>query len=98
MERLRRELAKLTSPLPWAPATWEEYLLQPSYALYCTLIDILDRRSLLLARTQARSIGSIAPKKLNWLFAPLPDTGDWVDLLQYFRRNLSGTARVNPKP
>ncbi len=55
LERLRRELGNLTSPLPWKPATWQENLLQPSYALYCTLIDILDRRSLLLARTQSHS-------------------------------------------
>lgn len=98
MERLRRELAKLTSPLPWTPATWKEHLLQPSYALYCALIDILDRRSLLLARTPARSTISSGPKKLNWLFAPLPDTEDWVELLQYFRQNMNGISRVNPKP
>jgi hypothetical protein len=98
MERLRRELAKLTSPLPWKPATWQEHLLQPSYALYCALIDVLDRRSLLLARTQTRSTVSSTPQRLNWLFAPLPDTEDWVDLLQYFRQNLNSTSRVNPKP
>ena len=97
MENLQRDLAKLTSPLPWAPATWKEHLLQPSYALYCTLIDILDRRSLLLAKTQGRSQAAIASTRLNWLFAPLPDTEDWVDLLQYFRRNLNQPTHVTPK-
>ena len=98
LERLRRELANLTSPLPWKPATWQENLLQPSYALYCVLIDILDSRSLLLARTQSHSQLSNASKKLNWLFAPLPDTEDWVDLLQYYRRNLNGTTQIIPTP
>ena len=102
MERLRKELVQLTAPLPWPAATWRERLWQPSYALYCTLIEVLDRRTLLLAQAQGAAPQSRWPPKLDWLFAPLPETEDWVDLLLYIHRNLNrhrpGQMQVTSHP
>ena len=83
LESLRRELVRLSRPLPWPLPAWKERLRQPSYALYCVLIDLLDRRSLLL-ETAAMDCVRI-PTGLAWILQPFPDTGDWIEMLNYVR-------------
>ncbi len=82
---LRRQLINITSPLPWPLPTWRESWLQPSYALYCNLMDILDRRSMLLAAIQTGSLNKPVTPTVNRLLGELPDTSDWVELLQHVR-------------
>ena len=58
------------------------------------LIDIRDRRSLYWPELIPLPLPPAQETELA--LSPLPDTEDWVDLLQHFRRNLNGTAQVNP--
>jgi len=91
--KLRAELVKLTSPLPWSMASLSDQLLRPSYALYCTLIDILDRRSLFLSQARYDATPRISPSRIEWLFSSLPPSEDWVELLDYFRHHLNGASQ-----
>lgn len=85
LQKLRRTLGRLTSPLPWPGPSWHEQIFQPSYALYCCVIDILDRRSILV-QTRADYRETIVTDVI-WLFEPLPET-DWLGTLDHFRRHL----------
>ena len=85
LDRLRKQLVRMTSPLPWPPPTWRERWFQPSYALYCILIDILDRRSLLLSGGQIGTPSKPFSISVQNLLVELPETSDWIELLQYFR-------------
>jgi hypothetical protein len=92
LEKLRTELVALTSPLPWSRPTRSEVWSQPSYALYCTLIDILDRRSLLLGAMQTGTWSEPLTPAVTRLLEELPETLDWVELLQHIR----GIAKRGP--
>ncbi len=96
LERLRRQMVHLTAPPPWPQPQWWERWFQPSYAIYCVLIDILDRRSFLLAELQdARGRASV-PARLEPLLADLPETEDWIELLQHVRQIARG-AFTSPR-
>jgi hypothetical protein len=85
LDRLRNQLVTMTSPLPWPPPTWRERWFQPSYSLYCILIDILDRRSLLLSGDQMVARTKRVPVSVQNLLFELPETPDWVEMLLYVR-------------
>jgi hypothetical protein len=88
---IRNDLVAVTTPLPWEQPGWRQRLTELSYALYCLLIDILDRRTLL----QAEVAGGIrlAPPALRGILGDLPETQDWVELLQHVRRVSRSAAR-----
>ncbi|MBM3130609.1 MAG: hypothetical protein FJ009_18515 [Chloroflexi bacterium] len=90
LERLCRQLVDLTAPLPWPQPRSRERWFQPSYAIYCVLVDILDRRSFLLAERQEREARGAVPPGLAPLLADLPETDDWVVLLQHVRQIARG--------
>ncbi len=92
LDKLRRQLVRYTAPLPWAQPKRRERWSQPSYAIYCILIDILDRRSLLLADPFAGDAPVGLPAELNLLLAELPETNDWIALMQYVRQIARGTS------
>lgn len=85
LERLRRRLTDFTAPVPWRSPSWHDRLLRPSYVLYCTLIDILDRWSLLQEDLQASPNKNSAAMELNRQLGDMPATEDWVELLRYVR-------------
>jgi hypothetical protein len=85
LERLRTQLVRVTSPLPWSRPTLIDVWSQPSYALYCTLIDILDRRSLLLGALQTGTVRRSLTPAVEYLLQDLPETSNWVEVLQHIR-------------
>ena len=92
LEKLRLQLVRLTAPPPWPQPKWRERWFQPSYAIYCILIDILDRRSFLLADLQNANGRAALPAALDPLLADLPETDDWIGLLQHVRQIARGTS------
>jgi len=92
LEALRRRLVELTAPPPWPQPKWRERWFEPSYAIYCVLIDILDRRSFLLAELQEANGRVVVPARLEPLLADLPETQDWVELLQHVRQIARGAV------
>ncbi len=94
LDRLRAQLVRVSAPIPWTAPSLRERLLQPSFALYCYLIDILDRRSLLLERIH-RDRAIPLPRGLMLLLEELPPTEDWVELLQYVRTTAHGSVPVH---
>ena len=96
LEKLRLQLVRLTTPPPWPQPKWRERWFQPSYAIYCTLIDILDRRSFLLADQDANGQSTV-PVELEPLLADLPETDDWIDLLQPMLQIARGTFTPSPR-
>ena len=92
LEKLRLQLVRLTAPPPWPQPKWRERWFQPSYAIYCILIDILDRRSFLLADLQNANGRAALPAALDSLLADLPETDDWIGLLQHVRQIARGTS------
>jgi len=92
LDKLRSQLVRWTAPLPWAQPRWRERWFQPSYAIYCILIDILDRRSLLLADLQKSNARASLPAGLNLLLADLPETDDWIALMQHVRQIVRGAS------
>ncbi len=93
LEALRQQLVPLTRPLPWALPTWRESWSQPSYALYCNLIEILDRRSLLLEQVEAGAVHKPMSPAVQNLLGELPNTSDWVELLQHVREIAKGKSQ-----
>lgn len=91
LEKLRLQLVRLTAPPPWPQPLWRERWFEPSYAIYCVLIDILDRRSFLLADRQNTNGQAAVPTALDLLLADLPETDDWIELLQHMRMIARGT-------
>jgi hypothetical protein len=92
LDKLRRQLVLYTAPLPWAQPKWRERWFQPSYAIYCILIDILDRRSLLLADLSAGNTQVGLPAELSLLLADLPESSDWIALMKYVRQIARGAS------
>lgn len=87
LEQLRNQLVAITGELPWPPPSRRDRWFNPPYALYCTLIDILDRLNLLRAR-MVRNDPKITPlhRRIAAAFDELPNTGDWVELVQHLRQ------------
>ncbi len=92
LEKLRLQLVRLTAPPPWPQPKWRDRWFQPSYAIYCILIDILDRRSFLLADLQNATGQAAVPAGLDPLLADLPETDDWIGLLQHVRQLARGVS------
>ncbi len=90
LRALRARLVAVTGAVLWSQPSSRESLRNPPYALYCTLIDILDRRMLLLASVRDKKENiTEAHVKLAALLEVVPDTKDWAELLGYIR----GVAR-----
>lgn len=87
LEILRVRLMRHTGALPWAQPTRTERWFRVPYALYCTLIDILDRRTLLLGE-YARAEGAVQDGYPQWFreLEYLPETEDWIVLVRHFQR------------
>lgn len=86
LEHVRDQLVPHTGVLPWTQPTNRERWFNVPYALYCTLIDILDRRTLLLAR-MTREGTSIEPKQREMVrvLQTLPETENWIELVRHFQ-------------
>lgn len=97
LEKLRLQLVRLTAPPPWPQPGWRERWLQPSYAIYCTLIDILDRRSFLLADLQNANGRAPLPLELEPVLTDLPETDDWIELLQPMLQIARGTFTASER-
>ncbi len=90
LECLRRALVTATGNVPWAQPAYADRWFNLPFVLYCACIDILDRRMLL--QTQLND-GTTAltqeHARVAALLEQLPDTSDWVELVQHLR----GVAR-----
>lgn len=86
LEQLRGHLAPYTGVLPWTQPTNRERWFNVPYALYCTLIDILDRRTLLLARLNREGVmAEPHQRELAMALQSLPDTENWIELVRHFQ-------------
>lgn len=87
LERIHRALVRVTGKVPWAQPSPAERWFNLPFALYCACIDILDRRILLQA--QLADEGTTITSEhthIASLLNELPDTPDWVELVQYLRQ------------
>ncbi len=82
LRHLRQEMVGISKPLPWRQPSWLECLRNPSHALYCTLIDILDRRTLVLANIAAGDAPHRIPPAARMVLTSLPANQDWVEMAQ----------------
>jgi hypothetical protein len=95
VERFRNQLVAVSGPIPWTQPSWLDRWLNTPYALYCTLIDILDRRILLQASLEnADSTVTSAHRELAGLLETIPDTTDWVEVLKHVHNLSRQAARI----
>lgn len=87
LERIHRALVRVTGKVPWAQPSPAERWFNLPFVLYCACIDILDRRILLQAQlADERTTITREHTRIAGLLNELPDTPDWVELVQYLRR------------
>ncbi len=85
--RLRSRISSVTGKLPWPQPSRRERWFNTPFALYCTVIEILDHENLLRAK-----IISNDPKvtelhrRVEMDLQDLPKTTDWVELLPSLRQ------------
>ncbi|OQY99612.1 MAG: hypothetical protein B6D41_00885 [Chloroflexi bacterium UTCFX4] len=67
---LRAALFHLTAPLPWPLPNWRTRLDQPAFVLYSSMIDVLDRLSLLESLPPSATIHLEGVEVIHTLLAP----------------------------
>lgn len=87
LEHLRNQMLPVTGELPWPPPSQRDRWFDTPYALYCTLIDVLDRANILHGLVVDNN-PKITPahRRLVENLERLPNTKDWVELLPYMRQ------------
>lgn len=90
LERVRHSLVTVTDHVPWAQPAYSDRWFNLPFVLYCACIDILDRRMLLQGQLKD-GVDANNPEqaRIAKLLEHLPDTPDWIELVQYLR----GVAR-----
>lgn len=86
LERLRHTLVAATGNVPWAQPAYADRWFNLPFVLYCACIDILDRRMLLQAQLNDGKTSSHEHERVAKLLEDLPDTPDWIELVQHLRR------------
>ena len=87
LERIRTALVLLTGRVRWAQPSYADRWFNLPFVLYCVCIDILDRRILLQAQlTEGTTVVTDEHRRIAKLLEELPDTPDWIDLVQHFRQ------------
>lgn len=85
--RLRDRMSSVTGTLPWPQPTRRERWFNTSFALYCTVIEILDHENLLRAKIISNDPKvSELHRRVARDLQELANTTDWVELLPSIRQ------------
>lgn len=87
LEYCRGRLVALTGKLPWIQPSYADRWFNPPFVMYCSLIDILDRRMLLKALLEDETFQATDMHyRVASLLEHMPDTDDWVELVKHVRQ------------